>query len=398
MEFQLNEEQQRLKAELKSFLSQQKVQSRERQLSTEEFTDGMWLAMAEKGWLGLNLSRKYGGAERPYIDTAIFLEELHYQRAPEIVRTWYDICVGTALHLINKYGSEELKNRFLPPIHQGKMRFSLCSTDTEGGSDIASVKTTAREEGDYFIVNGTKIYNDSNRGNNWTCMFIRTGTYESREKGLSVLLVDLKTPGINIGLFPFIWELDRAEVVFEDAKIPKENLVGEKNNGWTYVIDGIAGDWRALGNPGLLQRDFERYLEIAKGIKRGGQRIMDIVPVRNRLVELATELEIARYLFYHAYWVLDQGLPGVVEAGIAKIYNTSLWERLYNALIEISGQYGLLRLSPSARKFPVVSLALPIQYNFAPALKIGGWPVETVKSFIAKERFGLPTEIADYQF
>lgn len=351
---------------------------------------------SRKGLARTESTPQVRGLERPYIDTAIFTEEFHYQRGLEIVRTWYDINIGTAVYIISNFGSEELKEHFLPLFCQGKIRFCVCSTETEGGSDMAGAKTTAREGGDYFVLNGTKIYNDANRGNNWSCVFVRTGSHESREKGMSVILVELSTPGITIGLIPFIWGLDRAEVVFEDARVPKENLVGEKDRGWSYMVRGVSGDWRGLANPGMLRREFERFVEVARGIKRGGQPVTGIVPVRNRLTELSVELETARYLFYQAFWVLDQGMPGVVEAGISRIYTVELWERLYNAAIEISGRYGLLNPSPAAQKFPVVGLALPVQYQFAPALRIGGWPVETVKSFIAKEVFGLPTEIADY--
>lgn len=396
MEFELSEKQQRLKAELAPFLSQQKSQGKIKGLSTDEFARELWRGMAEKGWLGLNLPRKYGGAERPYLDTAIFTEELHYQRAPEVVRTWFDINFGIVATIINKYGSQELKSRFLTPLCQGKLAFSACSTDAEGGSDIAGIKTNAREENGYFIVNGTKIYNESQR-NDWTCVFLRTGTYQSREKGLGVLLIDLKTPGISLRPLPFIWGLARAELSFQDVKVPRENLVGEKNRGWDYIIGGISGDWRTIGNPGQLQRDLERFVEVAKKIKYDGQPVTNVVTVKNRLTELFTELEIMRYLYYHAFWVLDNGLPGVVEAGMARTYGGECWQRFYNALIEMSGRYGLLYYSPYTRKFPAVDLMLPVQYAFAPAMPLGGWPVETVRSFIAKEKLGLPTEIADYK-
>ena len=395
MEFVLSREQQSLRDEIPQFVAGQKNRGREKGLSTAEFAQAFWDEMAAKGWLGLNLARKDGGSERPYLDTAIMSEELHYHNAPEIVRIWFDVNFSIVAPLIANYGSEELRRRFLPAMCAGRLKFSVCFTDPDGGSDVGGMQTRARDSGDTFIVNGTKLYNDSQR-NDWACVFVRTGTLESREKGLSVLLIDLKSPGVGIRPIPFIWGLERAELSFQDVAVPKANLVGPEGRGWDLAVEAIASDWRTISNPGQVQRSFDLFLEITTAPGYDGNPLKGAVGLERSVNELEAELKMMRLLYYHAYWCLDRGIPGVKEAAIAKVHATEFWERFYNTLQETVGQVGLLEPSPATARFPEVGLRLPVQYKFAPAMRIGGWPVETVRSFIAKEAFGYPTEIADY--
>ena len=389
MEFGFSKEQNQFRREISEFIRQEKALGKERRLTTQEFSEKMYEKMGHKGWLGLYVPKEFGGQDCSLIDTAILFEELSYQGAPEVVRTWMEVNFGLVIPIILNHASVELKKRFLPSVCSGELKFSMCSTEPNAGSDIAGVETRAIEDGDHFIVNGTKIYNESHRCN-YTCAFVRTDPKAPKEEGLGVLIIDLKSPGIAINPIWMHWGLRRDEVVFEDVKVPRANLVGEKNRGWDAINSAIAPEWSTIANPGLFRRDFDRFIHMLRGMRFEGKPMNEIVTVRHKLADLAMEIETSRLLYYQAWWKRNEGLPALVEAAMAKVYTMDLWERLYNELIDILGQYGQLEWSKATERWPILRLALSTQYKFAPALAVGGWPSEMQRNVIAQVGMGLP--------
>ena len=391
MEFGFTKEQEEFRKEISDFISEEKSLSREKKLTTEKFANEMYQKMADKGWLGICIPKEYDGQGRSLFDMAILFEEFSYQGAPELVRTWMEINFGLVIPVILGYGSKDLKKRFLPLVCNGELKFSITSSEPNAGSDIAGIETRAVDKGDHFIVNGTKIWNESHRCN-YTCAYVRTDTGAPREEGLSSLLIDLKSPGISINPIWMHWGLRRDEVVFEDVKVPKENLVGEINRGWDAISDGVVAEWSMIANSGLFRRDFDRFIGMLKGMKHQGQPISKIPSVRHKLAELAMEIETARLLYYQSWWKRSEGLPALVEAAMSKVFVMDLWERIYNDLIDMLGQYGQLEWSRDTKRWPILKLALTTQYKFGPALAIGGWPSEVQRSVIAQLRLDLPYE------
>lgn len=391
MNFGFSEEMEEMREELRQLLTEEKARSRKQGLSVTEFGSQLWSKMAQRGWLGIFAPPEVGGLGRSPLEFGVFLEALHYFGAPEIVRTLFDINSYIMATLL-VHGSPELKKRFVTLMCRGEIKSSITWTEPDGGADGGMHTARAEDKGSYFLVNGTKIYNESHRCN-YTCLVIKTNPHAPRGQGHSMFMVDLSSPGISINPLWMVWGLRRDEVVFDDVKVPKENLIGEKDKGWDYWhIAAQCYEWSILGNTGLLQRDFEAFIRDIKEMHDHGKLVVQLPATRAMLAEIALELEIGRSLYYRA-WTSAQGLlPDLTAAAMTKLYTTEhLWQRMYGMMLDITGQYGALMPSPTATKWPSVRLGLPLSYEFGPALAVGGMPTEIQKNVIASMGLGLPS-------
>ncbi len=391
MNFSYNEDQESMRQELQQFLDEEKRRAKTQGMSTSEFGPHLWGEMAQRGWLGIFAPREYGGLGRSPLDFGIFLEALHSFGAPEIVRTWFDINSYIMATLLI-HGSHDIKQSFVLPMCEGKIRSSIAWTEPDGGSDGGMHTSRAEDKGSHFLVNGTKIYNESHRCN-YTCLVVKTNSSVPRGQGHSMFMVDLSSPGITMNPLWTMWGLRRDEVVFEDVKVPKASLIGKEGEGWDYWYNTAQTyEWSILGNTGLLRRDFEAFVKEIRGMDYRGKSIVKLPTTRYVLAEIALELEIGRLLYYRA-WESSRGLlPDLVSAAMTKVYTTEcLWQRMYARLLDIIGEYGELMPSPATRKWSIARLGLPVSYEFGPALAVGGMPTEIQRNVIASIGLGLPS-------
>ena len=392
MDFSFTEEQQRMRDEISHVISDAKARAKVMGMSTSDFASQLYAEMGSHRWMGIFAPKEYGGLGRELIDYAILEETLHYVGAPEVVRTWADIN-GIVIATLVTLGSPEIKEGFLPKMCKGEIKSSICWSEPDSGSDGHVHTTRATEEGDYFIVNGTKLWNESHRCTH-TLAFVKTNPQAPRGQGHSALMIDLASPGISMSPYWMIWGLNRDETVFENVKVPKQNLVGQKNKGWDYWY-GRGGsqciEWSMLGNVGLLQRDFERFLGRIKEITYEGKLLTQNATNRGILVDLSLDLQVARLLYYRAWTSkAENGLPELPLAATTKVFTTELWQKLYTGMINILGRYGQLEGRLAAAKYPVVALGVPPNYKFSPALAIGGMPTEIERNIIASLKLDLP--------
>jgi len=392
LNFSFTEEQQRMRDEISHVVTEAKARARASGTSSSDFTSQLYAELGQHGWLGMFVPQEYGGLGREPLDYGIFIETLHYVGAPEIVRTWADIN-STVIAALVTFGSPETKQKFLPGMCKGEIKSSLCWSEPDGGSDGHVHTTRAIEEGEHFVVNGVKLWNESHRCTH-TIAFVKTDPKAPRGQAHSALMIDLASPGVSMNPYWMIWGLRRDETVFENVKVPKENLVGQKKKGWDYWY-GRGGcqciEWPMLANVGLLQRDFERFIERIKEFICEGKQLTRNATTRRILADLSLDLQVARLLYYRAWSSkAENGLPDLSLAGMSKIFTTELWQKLYTGMINILGQYGQLEGRLAGSKHPIATLGIPTNYKFSPALAIGGMPTEIERNIIASLKLGLP--------
>jgi alkylation response protein AidB-like acyl-CoA dehydrogenase len=319
----------------------------------------------------------------------IFLDELNVG-APEPVWT-ASLILGIAAPMILHHGSEADKKKWLPPMAQGKMRVAVGCTEPDAGSDVANVQTRAVEDGNDFIVNGTKLYNDAYKYH-YLISSVRTETKGPKEEGVSVLMIDLNAPGVTISPMWTMWGFRRNEVALEDVRVPKKNIIGEKNKGYEASFHTARNaEWPHMGSPTEIKGSFNTIVDYVKQATHKGKPLSEMPSLRHQLAELALELELAELIYYRALWLEEQGLPSAAAGAMTKLYTAQLHYRIHNAMIDVTGQFGQLaraRSGEGRRLAPMRGLS-PIMFQYGAAQTIAGWSAEMQRNRIAAG-LGLP--------
>ena len=388
MDFGFTEEQEKFRSEVRDFL-EEKVKSGDFEVTSngwiESYSQEFSKEMSDKGWIGMTWPDEYGGHGHTYIDRAILMEEMLTYQAPIGYHFLGDRQVGPA---IMHFGNEEQKKEYLPKIINAEISFAIGLSEPNAGSDLVSVKTYAKEEEDCFILNGQKVWTTGAHRADCIWMIVRTDLEAPKHKGISELIVDLKSPGVTVrpiiniaGVHSF------NEVFFEDVKVPKENLVGVKNRGFYQLMAQV--DYERAGLERLMQNYplFVYLLEYVKKEERDGQPICKDPHVRSTLAELEIEYQVGRLFCYQVAWTLAQGRIPNREAALCKAYCTQYEQRLSDAATRILGIGG--RLMPNSKWAPLNGEAAN-SYLWAVSYTIQGGSLEVLKNIVATRGLGLP--------
>jgi alkylation response protein AidB-like acyl-CoA dehydrogenase len=293
------------------------------------------------GWAGLDWPVVYGGRGVPATLSLVFEEEYARARAPE--RT----VLAVGLHLVGPtlvaHGREAQRARLLPPILRGEEVWCQGFSEPNAGSDLASLRTRAELRGDHFVVTGQKIWTSFAAAADW-CLLVARSDPESRgPRGLSFLLVEMRSPGIRVRpLREMTGEAWFNEVHFDGVRVPGANLVGELGRGWDVVRTTLSVERGTSAQHARLLADVERLLELARRAPRGGGRAADDPRLRQRLAQLATEARILRTTAWRNALALQRtGRPGP-EGSTLKLAASELEQRVKEAAVEILGPAGLL--------------------------------------------------------
>ncbi len=288
------------------------------------------------GFAGLDWPVAYGGRDVGVIQNMIWHEEYTRARAPNQI----SLSVGTSLvgpTLIAR-GSEWQKERFIAPILRGEEIWCQGFSEPGAGSDLASLRTRGDVVGDEIVVNGQKTWTSFAQQADWCILVVRTNPDAAKHRGLSFLLVDMKTPGITIR--PLVEMTGHAwfnEVFFDDVRVPRENVVGEIDGGWDIVITTLSVERGSSAQHARLEADLSRLITAARRTPRGGASAADDPLVRQRLAEFAGEVMVMRMTAYRNAWALqDKGIPGP-EGSTLKVVWSELDQRVKAAAIEILG-------------------------------------------------------------
>lgn len=341
MDFYFSKEAEALRDEVRQFLKENPPETYPIQLEDDMWGLGGWSyeftkKLGEKGWLSLTWSKEYGGQGRTIMEKVVFVEEMAYQMAPCSAHLLGD---SMANEIIER-GSEEVKREILPRIAKGTAIFWLAFSEPNAGSDLLNVKTTAEERGDYFIVNGQKTWSSYANLSDYGFLLARTDSKASRHKGLSMFIVDKNLPGIKIvPIISLVGHNYHNEVYFDDVKVPKAYLLGEKNMGFYQMLKGLEADrfWARLCKAGICQRVIDDLVSYSKENHRDGTPLSASPLIRQKLAQLAIETEACRLHFYRIAWMVDHEIPVKYEAALGKAFADELGQSVVDAGMEILG-------------------------------------------------------------
>ena len=338
--------------------------------------------LGEKGWLTLSWPKEYGGTGRSHVEQAIFGERMSYYRAPGP-----EVATLIGGPTILRFGSEEMKREWLPGIARGEIKFWLAYSEPSAGSDLVSLQTRAVDDGDNLIINGQKIWSSGAHVADYAWMVVRTDPAAPPHKGISLIIVDNKLPGITIRpLVNICGRHSFNEVFFDDVRVPKKNIVGKENRGWYYLM--VALDFERLITPiGGFRRMFEELAQYSRETKSNGEALSHDILIRNKLAEIAIQIEVAYMFFWQTAWMLDRGLVPNIEASVLKLFTTHLSQRLAEIGMQIMGHYGQL---DENSKWAALEGKVCVGYLDCISALVGAGTSEIQRNIIAMRGLGLP--------
>ena len=331
--------------------------------------------LGEKRWLCPSLPKEYGGMGATHIERLIVQDELLYYRALPLM-------VGTTIvaPTLMMYGNEEQKQEFLPRIASGEIEFALGYTEPDAGSDLANISTKAEEKDGYFVVNGSKTFNTACHYADYVWLAARTDTTPQKHRGISLFMVDLKTPGISLNALYTMDDERTNEVFYDDVKVPKKYLIGEKNKGFYYMATALA--FERNFPVGLLRRNFEELVEYVKETGKNKEPL-----VRQKLAQLKTELEIAWLFSYRIVLLAEKGIVPDWQSPITKMFGSELMWRMGSTGLEILGLYGQLQRES---KWAPLYGRMEHLYRHSRRRMISAGTSEILRNTIAIRGLGLP--------
>jgi alkylation response protein AidB-like acyl-CoA dehydrogenase len=381
MDFSFAPEDEAFRQEIRSFLN---AELRDRPSGDSRQNWDFYISfikkLAAKGWLTLAWPEEWGGLGASHMQQLVYNEEVAYNDAP--ANYMGADRVGPTIMI---YGTDEQKQRFLPPIVRGEATWCQGFSESGSGSDLASLQTRAVQDGDDFVINGSKVWTSYAHYADWIILLARTDPDAPKHKGISYFLVDMHTPGITVR--PLVDMLGRHqfnEVFFDNVRVPRDALLGELNRGW-YVATATldferSGIQRVIGSYKTYQQlaDYAREAKLTKNTL-----------VRAKLAELKIEFEVGRLLSYRVAWMQAHQIVPNYEASVSKMYGSELAQRLANAGMQIMGLAG--QLAPDSKYAPLRG-SFETLYLAAAALTVAAGTSEVQRNIIAGRGLGLPRD------
>ncbi len=388
MDFSFTPEQERLRQEVRAFLQKEvKEESRADFLFDRPHspaTRELLRKLGERGWLCPTWTKEWGGMGASALENYVIQEELAYAFAPAPFALIGAMVVGPTLLL---HGSEEQKNKYLPRIASGEIEFSMGYTEPQAGSDLASLSIKAEDKGDYYLINGQKMFSTKADFADYGWLAVRTDPDNPKKhKGISLLIFDLKnTPGVTIHPIYNMSGYHSCEVFYDDVRIPKENLVGELNQGF-YIIGAALLFERAVTVSGFY-RPLELLVDYVKNTKRHGRPLSEDPLVRRKLAEIEMKFAVTRVISLRLCWMQQHKMFALNETAMAKLLSTEMIYDLANAGMQVMGPYGEL---VSDSKYAALQGWFAHIYQESPHYKIAGGTSEIQRQIIATRGLGLP--------
>ena len=341
MDLALSEEQEMLKKMARDFLTDKFPKTVVKQIEESEpgYSPEIWQEMAELGWMGLVFPEKYGGADMSFLDLAVLLEEMGRACLPG---PYFSTVILGGLPILN-IGSEEQKQEYLPKIASGELIFTLALTEASARYDATSITVKATGQNNDYILSGTKLFvSDAHIADYMLCV-ARTGDGAKAEDGITIFIVDAKSPGISHTVLKTIANDKLCEVAFDQVKVPKENILGELDQGWSEVKKIIqrAAVAKCCEMVGCIQQALDMTIDYAKERKQFDRPIGSFQVIQHYCADMATDVDGTRLSTYQAAWMISEGLPCTQEVAIAKAWAGEACQRVMALAHQIHGAIGV---------------------------------------------------------
>lgn len=343
----------------------------------------------KRGWAGINWPKEYGGTGWSIIQKTIFYEEQAKHDAPGLV----PFGLGMVAPVLIVFGNEEQKKRFLPDILETNVWWCQGYSEPGSGSDLASLKTSAVREGDHYLVNGQKTWTTYAQYADWIFCLVRTDPHVKKQVGISFLLIDMHSPGIEVRPIKLMdGGAEVNEVYFDNVKVPVENLIGEENKGWTYAKYLLTHERTGIGGVAVSKRKLEKIKNLAAQTPAGGHRLLDEPSFRRKVAEIEIELTALEFTDLRILSeVATGGAPGP-ESSILKIKGTEIQQKLTELHLDVAAYGGFVFNDPLAGNEEALAngpdSAAQTYFNIRKTTIYGG-SNEIQKGIIAKAVLGL---------
>jgi len=345
----------------------------------------------EAGYLYRNVPRRHGGGEQTFdpLKSAIIREEFKRAKAPrEVVGQGPSMLVFTLL----EHGTDEQKERFIRDTLLGRLLWCQGYSEPEAGSDLASLRTRAVLDGDEWVVSGQKIWTSNADQADWMFALVRTEPDASRHDGISYMLIDMKTPGITVRpLRQMTGEADFNEVFFDEVRVPRTALVGERGKGWIVSRSTLKYERALIGDTDINRRTLDGLVMLARALDRGGRPAIEDAVLRGRLVEMETRLVAAELHAMRLLTMQARGEDTGLAAMVPKLYGTQLTYDLARLAMDISGDAGAL--APGESEAPAMGMFVHA-YLWSLGILIAGGTANIQRNIIAERGLGMPRDPA----
>lgn len=351
MNFVLTDEQEMTRKMVRDFAEKEVQPSAEERDETETFSREIFDKMGELGLTGIPWPEEYGGAGSDFISYVIAVEEL--SRVDASTGTTLSAHISLAGWPLFKYGSAEQKKKYLEPLALGEMLGAFALTESTAGTDVGGAQTTARLDGDSYVLNGTKTF-ITNAGEAEVYLVFAMTDPAKKTRGMSTFILEKDTPGLTFGKKERKMGLRSSptlEVILEDCRVPRENLLGQEGEGFKIALSTLDGGRNGIAAQavGIAQGALDEAVAYAKSREQFGQPIANFQAISFMLADMATKVEAARLLTYQAAFLENEGLPYGKASAMAKLFASEAAMAITTKAVQIFGGYGYTRDYPVER-------------------------------------------------
>ena len=389
MRFDFTPEEKDFKRQLSSFLDD--VLPADWHGPADESRDDHWelnqdikKGLAERGWLVMSWPKEYGGSDSSPMINTIFAEEMAYRRAPGHDRFGTRMFGPTLL----RFGTEEQRKKHLGSIARGEIQWCQGYSEPNSGSDLASLQTRAVADGDTFVITGAKIWTSLAHRADMMFMLVRTDPEAAPHKGISLILVDMKSPGVEVlpivnmaGVHSF------NQVVFDNVRVPKSNLVGDLNDGWRAGMTVLNFERSGIDYAAWARAALEEMVDYVNSDESAVTSAKSDPTIRIKLAELHMEVEAARLMCYDVSYRQGKGEIPSSEASMSKVTASEVYLKVLDYGVEILGMYGVLEPGSKQAELQGRFFKMRLFYTSGPIL---AGTNEIQKNIIAQRGLGLP--------